>query len=55
MVFFETQSGGAAFSVGSIAYAGSFGHRYFDNPIARLSWNVLRRFVNPEPFVPPPA
>jgi N,N-dimethylformamidase len=55
MVFFETQSGGAAFSVGSIAYAGSFGHRGFDNPIARLSWNVLRRFVNPEPFVPPPA
>ena len=37
MVFFETQSGGAVFSTGSIAYAGSFGHRDFDNPIARLT------------------
>ena len=35
MVFFETQSGGAAFSVGSIAYAGSFGHRV-SIAIARL-------------------
>jgi|SRR5271166_1209453 len=53
MVFFETQSGGAVFSTGSIAYAGSFGHCDFDNPIARLTWNVLRRFVDPTPFVPP--
>ena len=53
MVFFETQSGGAVFSTGSIAYAGSFGHRDFDNPIARLTWNVLRRFVDPTPFAAP--
>ncbi len=45
MAFFETQSGGAVFSTGSIAYAGSFGHRNFNNPIARLTWNVLRRFA----------
>ena len=55
MVFFETQSGGAVFSTGSIAYAGSFGHRNFDNPIARLTWNVLRRFVDPTAFPPPLA
>ncbi len=54
MVFFETQSGGAVFSTGSIAYAGSFGHRNFDNPIARLTWNVLRRFADPAAFRPPP-
>jgi N,N-dimethylformamidase len=55
MVFFETQSGGAVFSTGSIAYAGSFGHRNFDNPIARLTWNVLRRFADPTAFrfIPP--
>jgi N,N-dimethylformamidase len=53
MVFFETQSGGAVFSTGSIAYAGSFGHRNFDNPIARMTWNVLHRFVDPAAFVPP--
>ena len=53
MVFFETQSGGAVFSTGSIAYAGSLGHRNFDNPIAKLTWNVLRRFADPQRFVPP--
>ena len=31
MVFFETPQGGAVFSTGSIAYAGSFGHSGFDN------------------------
>ena len=53
MVFFETESGGAAFSTGSIAYAGALGHNGFDNPIAKLTWNVLRRFADPAPFVPP--
>jgi N,N-dimethylformamidase len=53
MIFFETDSGGAAFSTGSIAYAGALGHNGFDNPIARLTWNVLRRFADPQPFVPP--
>jgi N,N-dimethylformamidase len=55
MVFFETPSGGAVFSIGSIAYAGSFGHRNFENPIARLTWNVLRRFADPTAFrfIPP--
>jgi N,N-dimethylformamidase beta subunit-like protein len=50
MVFFETASGGAVFSTGSIAYAGALGHNGFDNPVARLSWNVLRRFADPTPF-----
>lgn len=53
MTFFETQSGGAAFATGSIAYAGALGHNGFDNPIATLTWNVLRRFADPTPFVPP--
>jgi N,N-dimethylformamidase len=53
MTFFETESGGAAFSTGSIAYAGALGHQDFNNPIARLTWNVLRRFADPAPFEPP--
>lgn len=54
MVFFETANGGAVFSTGSIAYAGALGHRNFDNNIARLTTNVLRRFADPAPFPPPP-
>jgi N,N-dimethylformamidase len=54
MVFFETGAGGAVFSTGSIAYAGSLGWRNFDNNIAKLTTNVLRRFAQDEPFPPPP-
>ncbi len=50
MVFFEVAGGGAVFSTGSIAYAGALGHNDFDNPVARLSWNVLRRFADKTPF-----
>ncbi len=50
LVFFETEGGGAVFSTGSIAYAGSLSWNGFDNNIARLTENVLRRFVDPEPF-----
>jgi N,N-dimethylformamidase len=53
MTFFETPNGGAVFSTGSIAYAGSLGHGNFDNPIAKLTWNVLRRFADPTPFKMP--
>ncbi|WP_274628177.1 N,N-dimethylformamidase beta subunit family domain-containing protein [Arvimicrobium flavum] len=50
MVFFECPNGGAVFSTGSIAYAGALSHNGFDNDIARLTGNVLRRFADPEPF-----
>jgi N,N-dimethylformamidase len=53
MTFFETAGGGAVFSTGSIAYAGALGHNNFDNAIARLTWNVLRRFADPKPFMVP--
>ncbi len=55
MVFFETPGGGAVFSTGSIAYAGSLGHDDFDNNIARLTSNVLKRFVDATPFELPGA
>jgi len=53
IVFFETPSGGAVFSTGSIAWAGSLSHNGFENSVARMTENVLRRFIEPEPFVMP--
>lgn len=50
MVFFETPNGGAVFSTGSIAWAGSLAHNKYDNNVARITGNVLRRFVEDTPF-----
>ncbi|MGE0118917.1 MAG: N,N-dimethylformamidase beta subunit family domain-containing protein [Dongiaceae bacterium] len=50
MVFFETPNGGAVFSTGSIAWAGSLGHNGYDNNVARITGNVLRRFLDPAPL-----
>jgi N,N-dimethylformamidase len=45
MVFFETPRGGSVFSVGSINWAASLATNDYDNSIARISANVLRRFL----------
>jgi len=50
MVFYETSNGGAVFSVGSIAYNQSLGWNNYRNNVARLTGNVLRRFLDPTPF-----
>jgi N,N-dimethylformamidase len=50
MTFFETPGGGAVFSVGSIAWAGSLPHHAYDNNVSRLTRNVLLRFLDPTPF-----
>ena len=50
MAFFETPNGGAVFSTGSIAWAGSLGHDGYDNNVARITGNVLRRFLDPTPL-----
>ena len=50
MVFFETPKGGAVFSTGSIAWSGSLSHNNYDNNVARLTANVLKRFLDPEAF-----
>jgi N,N-dimethylformamidase len=52
-VFFETPAGGAVFSVGSIAFAGSLSIDGYDNDAARILGNVLRRFRDPRPFTLP--
>jgi N,N-dimethylformamidase len=55
VVFFETSEGGAVFSTGSIAWAGSLSHAGYDNSVARLTTNVLTRFLDPAPFPAPDA
>jgi len=53
VVFFETPNGGAVFSVGSISWFGALARDGYDNDVARITTNVLRRFADPAPFPPP--
>jgi N,N-dimethylformamidase len=53
MVFFETESGGAVFSTGSIAWAASLADENYQNSVAHISENVLRRFLDARPFAVP--
>jgi N,N-dimethylformamidase len=46
MVFFETPKGGAVFSVGSITWCGSLASRNYENPVSRITHNVIRKFVS---------
>jgi N,N-dimethylformamidase len=50
MTFFECPGGGAVFSTGSITFCGSLITNNFDNDVSRLLGNVLKRFLDPEPF-----
>ena len=50
IVYFETANGGAVFATGSITYCGSLPVNGYDNPVSRLTENVLRRFVSREPL-----
>lgn len=47
IVYFETEGGGAVFSVGSITWCGSLWRNGFEGPVSRLTENVLRRFLAP--------
>ena len=50
MVFYETPNGGAVWSTGSIAWAGSLSHNDYDNNVSRITNNVVKRFVDPQPL-----
>jgi N,N-dimethylformamidase len=54
MVFFETPAGGAVFSTGSIGWAAALANQGYANPVARITANVLRRFLDTTPFQEPP-
>jgi N,N-dimethylformamidase len=51
IVFFECNKGGAVFSTGSITWASALAHNNYDNNVARMTGNVLRRFSDPTPFL----
>jgi len=53
MVFYEIAGGGAVWSTASIAWFGALATDGYDNDVARITENVLRRFADPEPFEPP--
>jgi len=53
LVFFETESGGAVFSTGSISWISSLGWNSGDNNVSRITRNVLDRFRDPAPFAMP--
>jgi N,N-dimethylformamidase len=46
MVFFETPNDGAVFAVGSITWFGSLSHNDYDNPVSRITDNVVRAFAS---------
>jgi N,N-dimethylformamidase len=46
MVYFDTPSGGAVFSTGSITFCGSLPHNNFDNNVSRLMRNIFDRFLD---------
>lgn len=50
LTFFETPAGGAVFATGSISYAGALSVNGYDNDVARLTGNVLRRFISADAF-----
>lgn len=47
MTYLELDGGGLVFSVGSICWAGSLAWNGYDNNVARLTTNVLERFMEP--------
>ncbi|MFC5745774.1 N,N-dimethylformamidase beta subunit family domain-containing protein [Actinomadura rugatobispora] len=55
MVFYETPSGGAVFSTGSIAWCGALSYDAYANDVSTITKNVLTRFLAPRPFDPPPV
>ena len=50
MVFYETPNGGAVFSVGSISWFGALARNNFDNDVAKITGNVIDRFLDETPF-----
>ncbi|MGH8130179.1 MAG: N,N-dimethylformamidase beta subunit family domain-containing protein [Steroidobacteraceae bacterium] len=50
MVFWPNRAGGAVFATGSIAWCGALAPNAYDNTVARITGNVLRRFIDLAPF-----
>ncbi len=53
MIYFDTPSGGSAFSVGSITFCGSLSHNAYRNDISTLLRNYLSRVARADRSTPP--
>lgn len=51
MMFFEAPNGGAVFSTSSIAWSFSLAHDDYRDNVSQITQNVLRRFLDPKPFL----
>jgi len=51
LVFFETPNHGAVFATGSITWMSSTLENNYNNDVATITRNVLRRFMDPAPFI----
>jgi N,N-dimethylformamidase len=54
MTFFEGPNGGAVFSVGAISWSLGLAAEDGQSDVARITHNVLERFLDPTAFPPPP-
>ena len=50
LLFYETPAGGGVFTTGSISWCASLAHDDYENNVARITGNVLQRFLDPEPL-----
>jgi N,N-dimethylformamidase len=55
MTFTSNEAGGAIFSASSMGWALALQSNGGENDVARITSNVIRRFLRPEPFDPPIA
>jgi N,N-dimethylformamidase len=50
LLFYETSNGGGVFTTGSISWPASLAFENYDNNVSRITENVLKRFLDPEPL-----
>jgi len=50
LTFFETPSGGAVLSVGSMCFVGALPVDNYDNLLTKMMTNAVTRFIDPTPF-----
>ena len=50
LLFYETSRGGGVFTTGSISWCAALAHNGYDNNVARITGNVLKRFLDPAPL-----
>ncbi|HET9093109.1 MAG TPA: hypothetical protein VFN50_11915, partial [Acidimicrobiales bacterium] len=50
MTLIVRDGGGACFSVGTMAWCAALSHASYENDVARVTRNVLERFLDPRPL-----